>query len=164
MLDSSFLISLSTDERPEHLVAKRYYMAFIERGVPMFLSTIAVCEYEVRQRVDDLGLENFLILPFNIDDAIQGASLFGRMHAARTESDDRVAVKDDAKLLGQCVLAGISHFATSDTKCVNRLNSLRKSGAVTGLPLGINIRDAFSTLWFNENNQVGFFDLDEEQN
>lgn len=158
MLDSSFLISLSNDERPEHSTAKRFFMEFIERHVPMYLSTIAICEYEVRQRIADLGLENFLIRPFNIDDAIQSAPIFDKMHAARMQGDDRVSVKDDAKLVGQCVLAGASHFATSDTKCAERLSKLRNAGLFASLPLPINVREPFSTHWFNDGNQYGFFD------
>jgi len=48
LLDSSFLISLSDDNRADHEVAKQYFYAFIEKGVMMHLSTIVICEYEVK--------------------------------------------------------------------------------------------------------------------
>ena len=46
LLDTSFLISLSDPNRVNHETAKSYYREFIQRGVPMFLSTklIAQCE------------------------------------------------------------------------------------------------------------------------
>ncbi|WP_156774119.1 hypothetical protein [Bordetella bronchialis] len=160
MLDSSFLISLSNDQRPEHPVAKRYFIEFIDRHVPMQLSTIAICEYEVKQRIADLGLENFLICPFNIDDAITGATVFSRMFASREDGEDRVAIKDDAKLVAQCVLSGASHFITSDAKCVNRLDRIRREGLLPGLPFGISVREPFNAQWFNDGNQYDFIDAE----
>lgn len=43
LLDTSFLISLSDPNRVHHETAKAYYREFIQRGVPMFLSTNRVC-------------------------------------------------------------------------------------------------------------------------
>lgn len=51
MLDSSFLISLSDDQRMDHEIAKAYFYSFMEKGVMMHLSTIVICEYEVKQSV-----------------------------------------------------------------------------------------------------------------
>lgn len=158
MLDSSFLICLSTDERPEHQTAKQYFVELVQRQVPMYLSTITICEYEVRQRITDLGLANFLVLPFNIDDAIGSAKIFDRLFACKASDDDRVAVKDDAKLIGQCVLSGISHFLTSDTRCARRIRKLREAGAMAGLPMPIDIQEPFSQNWFNDGNQFSFLD------
>lgn len=157
LLDTSFLISLSTDARAEHQTAKAYFRRFIEQGVVMLLSTIVVSEYEIRQRVSDLGLHHFLTLPYNYDDAIATAAVFSAMYRNREVGDDRVAVKDDAKLVGQCLVAGASHFATADEQCAARLERLRASSALPGLPFAINIREPFGTHWFNEGHQT---DLD----
>ncbi|AXA71393.1 hypothetical protein CE205_12640 [Achromobacter insolitus] len=158
MLDSSFLICLSTDERREHETARQYFVELIQRQVPIYLSTIAICEYEVRQRITDLGVANFLVLPFNIDDAIGSAKIFDRLFSAKSSDDDRVAVKDDAKLIGQCVLTGISHFLTSDTKCAKRIGKIRDAGVVAGLPMPIDIQEPFSPHWFNDGNQFSFLE------
>lgn len=154
MLDSSFLICLSNDARTEHSTAKQYYKEFIDHGVPMFLSTIVICEYEVRQRITDLGVENFQVLPFNIDEAIHGARIFEKLFSIRVQGDDRVSVKDDAKILSQCIIGGISHFITSDTKCATRVNRIRNSGFMPGMPMSINIQDPYSSAWFNPGNQA----------
>ncbi|KAB0544159.1 type II toxin-antitoxin system VapC family toxin [Kerstersia gyiorum] len=154
MLDSSFLICLSNDERPEHQTAKKYYAEFIQRGIPMYLSTIVICEYEVRQRITDFGLENFLVQPFNIDEAIQGARVFDHLFSARGQGDERVSVKDDAKILSQCILGGISHFITSDTKCANRVTRLRSAATVSGLPMPIDVQQPYCSAWFNPENQA----------
>jgi predicted nucleic acid-binding protein len=55
LLDTSFLITLSDPKRASHTIAKQYFVRMIERGVIMYLSTIVVSEYEVKQQVDDLG-------------------------------------------------------------------------------------------------------------
>lgn len=93
----------------------------------MYLSTIVISEYEVKQRITDLGLTNFIVLPFNIDHARVTARVFDVMHAARQAGDERDAVKDDAKLLGQCVVAGITHFATDDAPCAERRVNCRSA-------------------------------------
>ncbi|WP_438397353.1 type II toxin-antitoxin system VapC family toxin [Caballeronia sp. DA-9] len=153
LVDTSFLICLSSTSRPHHELAKEYFQRFIGAGVMMHLSTIVISEFEVRQRISDLGLNNFMTLPFNIDHAIVTARIFDAMFAARQEGDARVAIKDDAKLIGQCVAAGISHFITDDASCAGRLNSLRSKGTTAGLPHPINLYDGFWEGWFNEDNQ-----------
>jgi len=120
----------------------------------MHLSTIVISEYEVRQRITDLGLANFIVLPFNIDDAIVTARVFDVMHAARQQfGDERDAVKDDAKLLGQCVAAGITHFTTDDGPCARRVATARSKGAIAGLPYAISLHEPFEAAWFSEGNQ-----------
>lgn len=149
MLDSSFLISLSDDSREDHHTAKQYFYAFIERGVMMHLSTIVICEYEVRQRIADLGLHNFLIKPFNFDDAAAGALAFSRMHENRAGDDERTAVSADAKIIGQCITAGIHYFITGDEKCCRRIESLIRQGGRVPFPAPISIKRSFDTSWFN---------------
>ncbi|CAL8480874.1 type II toxin-antitoxin system VapC family toxin [Caballeronia sp. S22] len=154
-VDTSFLICLSNPSRPHHEVAKEYFQRFIGAGVIMHLSTIVISEFEVRQRVTDLGLNNFIVVPFNIDHAVISAKVFDRMHGMRSENDSRVAVKDDAKLIGQCIAGGITHFITDDAACARRLNALRQLGTLAGLPHAINLHEPFWEGWFNDNNQGG---------
>lgn len=153
LLDTSFLICLSSPSRPHHDIAKQYFQRFIATEVTMHLSTIVVSEYEVRQPISDLGLENFIVLPFNIDDAIATARVFDVMHSARRSGDGRDAVKDDAKLLGQCVVAGITHFATDDEPCAKRIAAARASGIMAGLPQPISLHEPFWEGWFADGNQ-----------
>lgn len=152
LLDSSFLIALSNDARSEHQTAQRYFFEFMERRVQMYLSTIVISEYETRQRITDLGLHNFHIVPFNIDDAITAAQVFSTMHRTRVKSDSRVAVSADAKILGQCINAGIEVFATSDTTCCQRIERIRSEPGLAALPRGLNVRLPFDSSWF-ENGQ-----------
>jgi hypothetical protein len=76
------------------------------------------------------------------------ARVFSVMHPARTADDERDAVKDDAKLLGQCMVGGITHFATDDA---------RKQGLIAGLPHPISLHEPFLEGWFSNDNQGDFF-------
>lgn len=46
LIDTSFLITLADDTRPNHEVAKKYYKDFIRRGITMRLSTIVISEFQ----------------------------------------------------------------------------------------------------------------------
>lgn len=153
LADTSFLITLSNPARPNHLVAKRYFYELINRQVIMYLSSVVVSEYEVKQRIEDLGLHNFVGIPFNIDHAKVAGALMRPALASRPPDYPRNTVKDDLKLLAQCQVAGISHFLTDDNNCVTNIESLRKSSGIESLPFGIFCGDAFSEDWFNPGNQ-----------
>lgn len=83
------------------------------------------------------------MLPFNIDDAVTKAKVFAVMQAARKKGDEQDAVKDDAKLLRQCVVGGIMHFATDDATCARRIASARSQGMIAGLPRAISLDGPF---------------------
>lgn len=91
----------------------------------MYLSTIAISEFEVKQRITDLPLRNFIVLPFNIDHAIQCGALFSS--TSRDTGDNRAVFKDDMKLIAQCDIEGITHILTEDegtlAKYVHRMHS-----------------------------------------
>ena len=95
LLDTSFLISLSDPTRPHHTAAVGYYRECARRLVPMYLSTIVISEFQVKQAINDLPLRNFVVLPFNVDHAMRCGLILRQM--SRDPGDDRVKVKDDFK-------------------------------------------------------------------
>lgn len=130
LLDTSFLITLCDPNRAHHPAAKAYYRALIERDVPMHLSTVVVSEFEVRQPIRDLELRNFIVLPFNIDHAITCGRLLA--DTERDGGDDRVRVKDDFKLIAQCICTDITHVLTEDgSSLVKYLVRARQSSRCT---------------------------------
>ncbi len=146
LVDTSYLITLSDSTRERHGVALTYFKACIDRRVPMFLSSIVVSEYQVRQAINDLPLRNFIVLPFNIDHAMACGLLVRSM--PRDAADDRVRVKDDFKLIAQCQCEGISHVLTEDastlTKYLDRLRAEGRSQA-----RGVLLREGFDAAWFD---------------
>jgi hypothetical protein len=126
LLDTSGLITLCDPNRPHHETAKAFYREFIQRGTIIFLSTIVVSEFQVKQPIQDLELRNFVVLPFNIDHAMACGLLMAGFQ--RDQPDDRVRVKDDFKLIAQCQCEGISHLLTEDTSTlVKYLDRVRQT-------------------------------------
>ena len=150
LVDTSFLITLANPERPNHIVAKTYFREALQRGVPLYLSAIVASEFQVGQAVTDLPLRNFEVLPFNIDHAMTAGLLLRELR--RDAGDDRVAVKDDVKLIAQAVCESLTHVLTEDeqtlTKYVRRLNDLGRSSISC-----ILLANGFDAAWF-DNGQV----------
>ncbi len=150
LLDTSFLISLSDPARTHHAVAAKYYRECVHRQVPMFLSTIVISEFQVKQAINDLPLRNFVVLPFNVDHAMRCGLLIRNI--ARDPADDRVRVKDDFKLMAQCDCEGISHLLGEDASTLAKyLHQSRSSGEVQ--TQSVLLRDGFDAAWF-ENGQT----------
>lgn len=149
LLDTSFLISLSDPARPHHAAAKGYYRECIERRVPMFVSTVVVSEFSVKQAINDLPMRNFIVLPFNIDHAMAcGLMVRG---SPRDDGDDRVRVKDDFKLIAQCQCEGISHVFCEDASTLAKyIDRQREAGHLA--TRGVLLRAGFDASWF-ENGQ-----------
>ena len=116
----------------------------------MYLSTVVISEFQVKQAISDLPLRNFVVLPFNIDHAMKCGLLIRNM--ARDLDDDRVRVKDDFKLVAQCDCEAISHLLCEDAstlaKYLKRANDT--SLATTKVVL---LKDGFDAAWF-ENGQA----------
>jgi len=150
LLDTSFLISFSDPARAHHTVAVQYYRECVQRQVPMYLSTIVISEFQVKQAINDLPLRNFVVLPFNVDHAMRCGLLIRDL--ARDPSDDRVRVKDDFKLMAQCDCEGIGHVISEDASTLAKyLDRSRESGAVSAKV--VLLRNGFDSTWF-ENGQT----------
>lgn len=146
LLDTSYLISLADPGRPHHATAVQYLRAALERDCPLYLSAIVASEFQVGQPVTDLPLRNFHVLPFNIDHAMMAGRIMRLLQ--RDAGDDRVALKDDIKLIGQMVCESITHILTEDaglaTKYLKRLAELGETNA-----RAILLADGFDAAWFN---------------
>lgn len=150
LLDTSFLISLSDPARAHHATAVQYYKECVHRQVPMYLSTIVISEFQVKQAINDLPLRNFVVLPFNVDHAMSCGLIIRQM--TRDPEDDRVRVKDDFKLLAQCDCEAISHLISEDASTLAKyLDRARDTGlSMTKVVL---LRHGFDAAWF-ENGQA----------
>ena len=150
LLDTSFLISLSDLSRPHHTAAMAYYRECVRRQVAMYLSTVVVSEFQVRQAIHDLPLRNFVMLPFNVDHAMRCGLMIRQM--PRDAGDDRVRVKDDFKLLAQCDCESITHLISEDAGTLAKyLERARETSLATTQV--VLLRDGFDAAWF-ENGQT----------
>ncbi len=146
LVDTSYLITLADPVRPHHETAKKYLLEALKRDVPLYLSAIVASEFQVKQAVTDLPMRNFIVLPFNIDHAMTAGILMRSIQ--REAGDDRVAVKDDVKLIGQAVCEQITHVLTEDRSTLAKyLGKLNGSGEC--VTKAILLVDGFDSAWFN---------------
>lgn len=147
LLDTSFLITLASPQRPHHEAARQYFRECIQRQIPMYLSAIVISEFQVKQAISDLPLRNFVVLPFNVDHAMRCGLLIRQL--ARDDTDDRVRVKDDFKLIAQCDCEGISHLLSEDASTL--VKYLQRAQA-SGVPLtqSILLKGGFDPAWFDD--------------
>ncbi len=146
LVDTSFLITFADPNRPFHEVAQRYFRECVRRRVPLYLSTIAIAEFEVKQRITDLPLRNFHTLPFNIEHAIRCGARFAS--TSRDAGDNRSVFKDDMKLIGQCDVEDITHVLTEDESTL--VKYLRRVHPGVFKPTqAVLLSDGFDTAWFD---------------
>lgn len=151
LLDTSYLISLANPQRPHHSVARQYLIESLARGVPLYLSAIVISEFQVKQAINDLPMRNFVVLPFNIDHAMMAGILMRDLQ--RDIGDDRVAVKDDIKLIAQAVCESVTHVLTEDKSTLAKyLDRLRGQGKCNVRP--IVLADGFDVAWLNNGQAV----------
>ena len=113
----------------------------------MYLSTIVISEFQVRQPINDLPLRNFIILPFNVDHAMACGLLLNSM--PRDEADDRVRVKDDFKLMAQCECEGITHLFCEDAKTLAKYVARRITSGGPNTTRAILMKDGFDGSCFD---------------
>ena len=113
LLDTSFLISLTDKNRPTHEIAKQYYKYMIEQNITMYLSSIVVSEFCIKQPITDLPLRNFQFLPFNIPDGIESANIYNLLGNIKSD-DSRTVVRNDLKIIAQALKVNIPVIFTDD--------------------------------------------------
>src|SRR2546427_515141 len=103
LLGTRYLITLLDRARANHLSAKRFWKHFLDTGSPLFLSTIVVSEFSIKQQIGPEILRHCVVLPFNYQDALKSAELHKNRYSAAGLSRD--AMKDDLKLIAQAAVA-----------------------------------------------------------
>lgn len=130
MLDTSFLIKLLKEDDPLHMSAKAYYQYFLENKVLLFVSTVAVAEYCVRGRLDQLPFECVRVVPFNLNHAEKAGDFARTLYQARNKGqyspEQRLIIPNDTKIFAQAASIGALYFVTADTKSSKALTILER--------------------------------------
>ena len=155
VIDTSFLITLAGPGRANHEAARRYWRHFVEEGIPIYLPTIVVSEFQVRQEIPPEILRNCVVLPFNWDDAVRAAKLdptgFDR------EGESRVALKDDVKIIAQAMVKDAAFLITDDKNTFFRFAERQvELGHASFRP--IKLADGFDRAFLNRSGQRDFHD------
>jgi hypothetical protein len=113
LIDTGYIIALANPAERGHAAAQEYWRYFTTRfGKPLYLSSIVVSEFELKQKVPDFVLNSTIMLPFNYSDAIQAAKYDWTRD--RPEGQPRDALKDDIKIIAQASLVGAEFIITRD--------------------------------------------------
>jgi predicted nucleic acid-binding protein len=161
VLDTSFLITLADPARAHHETARRYWRHFAEQGLPIFLPTIVVSEFCIRQEIPPEILRACVVLPFNWDDAMQAATL--DFSKADREGQSRDALKDDVKIIAQAMVKDAAWIITDDKDTLYKFaRELTTAGKATFR--AIKLEDGFELAFFDPNGQrqLGFVDEAED--
>lgn len=128
ILDTSYLISLADSARKNHGVAKEYFKAAIGSETRLLVPTVVVAEFERKQPLSDLGLHNFVMLPFNFDDAQTAAEL---AKLVKPSDKERLSFSTDLKIIAHAVRTRSMAILTEDEKTmVKYVDSLRAAGRI----------------------------------
>ena len=123
-LDTSFLISFADPSRPHHAIAVDYFRHCLAQRIPMWISVVAAGEFEVKQPVSDLPLQNFRIQPYNLPHAIRAAALLRSLRAENSHSgadDTRRIIINDLKIIAQSEEEKISVILAEDASTLSKI-------------------------------------------
>lgn len=160
IVDTSFLITLGSSDRTNHQTARRYWKHFADTEMPIFLSSIVVSEFYLKQKLPPEILHSCVILPFNWDDAIIAAEIdFKTLERGENKRD---VIKDDVKIIAQAIVKDAEYVITDDRSTFHRYaENLRKQNEV--IFKSICLADGFDRAFFAPDGQRDFVDtLDED--
>ncbi len=156
LLDTSFLITLADKNRDHHETARRYWRHFVENNITIYLSTIVVSEFCVKQAIPPDILRCCIVLPFNWDDALKAAALDWKR--VRPDGVEREALKDDIKIIAQAAIADAAYVVTADERSFYRFCETFKSAAEIAFK-PIQLAAGFDRAAFDANGQSDFEDM-----
>ena len=146
LLDTSFCIRLLKSDEKLHQNAIDYFSYFIDNKIEMYLSSIVISEYSVKDDINNLPLRTMKIIPFDFFDGKAAGEFHSILlnNKIETQGVERLVVKDDCKLIAQLFNRQIDAYITKDrksfTQIINPLQQV-KNFTVQLLDLEIPLKD-----------------------
>lgn len=120
LLDTSFFFRFLDASDPLHDNAKEYFEYMMTNGFELYVSTIAISEFCVRNPIEHLPLKNVKVLPFNFFHAQEAGYVY---RLVRDEKEKRGGIKlkrevvqNDSKQFGQAVSEAFDWYVSSDSE------------------------------------------------
>lgn len=122
LLDTSFCIRLLKKDDEFHQNAIEYFEYFLENKIEMFISSISIAEYAVRDDPRHLPLKTMQIIPFDYLDGVKAGECLNAVWELRGQKreGERDLVKDDCKLIAQICRRKIEGFITKDHRSLQQ--------------------------------------------
>ncbi|HRH04184.1 MAG TPA: hypothetical protein PLN13_14870 [Bacteroidia bacterium] len=129
-----------------HQNAKDYFKYFLENKIEIFLSSIVVAEYSVKDDPANLPLEFVKIITFDFFDGRTAGEFHSILlnHKEQVPNIERNVIKDDCKLMAQLFNRNIQGYITKDRKSFSQIIApikASKSFAMELLDLEIPLKD-----------------------
>jgi predicted nucleic acid-binding protein len=123
LLDTSFCIRLLKSNDPLHPNTKDYFKYFLEKKIEIYLSTIVIAEYSVKDDAHNLPLEFVKIIPFDFFDGKTAGEFHSILlnHKEQVANIERNVIKDDCKLMAQLFNRKIQGYITKDKKSFGQI-------------------------------------------
>ncbi len=123
LLDTSFCIRLLKSNDELHRNAKDYFKYFLENEMEIFISSIVIAEYSVKDDPKNLPLEFVKIIPFDYFDGKTAGEFHSILldHKEQVANIERNVIKDDCKLMAQLFNRKIHGYITKDRKSFNQI-------------------------------------------
>ena len=154
LVDTSFLITLYDNTRDGSDVANKYFHYFLDHKMILYLSTVVISEFHQGQSIIDvLQSGNYVPLPYNLEDAIETATIAYHL-GGKKRQPGRAEYKDDLKLMGQAKQNNIDYIITADENTLAKYcESLTKIGKSLFPPKMIRLKNGFDSGIFNNGQQ-----------
>lgn len=122
LCDTSYFIRWAKPSETLHPAAQTYLKFLVEGGHTLYVSTIALAEYAVRDAIANLPLRYFRVVPFNVDHAQRAGEFARAVFEARgalpQQITQRTIIPNDTKMFAQAdVTPEITHYLTADSEC-----------------------------------------------
>jgi predicted nucleic acid-binding protein len=123
LLDTSFCIRLLKKDEALHQNAIDYFQFFLEHKVELYISTITIAEYSVKDDPANLPLKMLKIIPFDFFDGRTAGEFHSILleHKSQLQKIERNVIIDDCKLIAQLFNRRIEGYITNDRKSFRQI-------------------------------------------
>ncbi len=133
--DTGFVIRLLDRTSELHENALGYFRYFLENDYLIRMSTIAVAEFCVKDKIENLPLQQILLSPFNAHHASKTGECARILYNAKAkgviEVDARILIQNDVKLLVQAECESADFYLTSDSRSKRMYDVLKEEGKLS---------------------------------
>ena len=133
--DTGYIIRLVSSTDPLHKNAVEYFQHFLTNENCIFrMSSIALAEYLVKGKIEELPLNNIQLVAFNPYDATFAGDFADILFQARSKGvlqlQNRIMIQNDVKLMAQAQAGKAEYYLTADTESKRMYDILQQQGKV----------------------------------